>query len=127
MLTLTPLDFLHLVQIVEIFDDYGVASQNNQNERWARFNDNNYVLSIVEEKGVIKEATLFESGLYGTNKLYEYYPSFPDGIGDYNLNGVDRFIKDLKGYDTPYGEMLNQYLSIKEDYDNQQTLKIRKW
>jgi len=127
MLTLTPLDFLHLVQIVEIFDDYGVASHNNQNERWAKFNDNNYVLTIVEENGTIKEATLFESGLYGTKPIYEYYPSFPDGIGDYNLDGVDRFLKDIKGYDTPYGEMLNQYLSIKEEYDNQPTLKIRKW
>jgi len=123
----TPLDFLHLIQIVEIFDDYGVASHNNQNERWARFNDNNYVLSIVEDNGTIKGATLFESGLYGTKPIYEYFPTYPNGLGDYNLDGVDRFLKHLKGYDTPYGETLNQYLSNKKEQEEQLTLKPNRW
>lgn len=124
---LTPLDFLHLVQIVEIFDDYGVQSHQNPNDRWATFNDNNYVLSIVEDNGTIKGATLFESGLYGTKAIYEYFPTYPNGLGDYNLDGVERFLSDLKGYATPYGEMLNQYLSNKNEQDEQLTLKPKRW
>lgn len=123
----TPLDFLHLVQIVEIFDDYGVQSHQNPNDRWATFNDNNYVLSMVEENGTIKGATLFESGLYGTKAIYEYFTTSPNGIGEYNPDGAERFLSDLKGYNTPYGEMLNQYLSNKNEQDEQLTLTPKRW
>lgn len=103
-MTLTPIDFLHIMQIMEIFDEVGYTNPQYKLSTYAKVNGSlftlDYQLNDDEQK-----AQLYEYSSAGKQLIYEYDHTTNASIG--NKEGVERFMSCCRDLNTTFNDYFN--------------------